>query len=177
MQNRLGVRASLLLGVAVVPAGVMPRRPVPARRPLPTPRLRSRARPSERQAPTSRLVAGTASDLDEIVVTGQTTRNRKLITASADITFATAADIDRKAPRSVADLLELVPGIFVEATAGEVSNNYSVRGLQGGGQRFVQLEEDGLPIVYGGGGGRRILLRRPDHRPARGCQGWIVGRA
>ena len=88
----------------------------------------------------------------EIIVTGQTTRNRALITASADITIATEADIARKAPKSTAELLELVPGIFVEATAGTISNNYSVRGLQGGGQRFIQLEEDGLPIIYGGGG-------------------------
>jgi len=88
----------------------------------------------------------------DIVVTGQTTRNRPLITSSADITLADRATIDRKAPRALADLLELVPGIFVEGTAGAVSNNYSVRGLQGGGQRFVQLEEDGLPITYSGGG-------------------------
>ena len=88
----------------------------------------------------------------DIIVTGQTTRNRPLITASADITLASRDDIDRKAPRSTADMLELVPGIFVEATAGAVSNNYSVRGLQGGGQRFVQLQEDGMPILYGGGG-------------------------
>lgn len=88
----------------------------------------------------------------EIVVTGQTTRNRPLITASADITLANRDDLDRKAPRSTADMLELVPGIFVEGTAGQISNNYSVRGLQGGGQRFVQLEEDGMPILYGGGG-------------------------
>jgi outer membrane receptor protein involved in Fe transport len=87
-----------------------------------------------------------------IIVTGQTTRNRPLITASADITLATAEDISRKAPRSTSDLLELVPGIFVEGTAGELSNNYSVRGLQGGGQRFVQLEEDSLPVIYQGGG-------------------------
>ncbi|MEQ1725788.1 MAG: TonB-dependent receptor [Sphingopyxis sp.] len=92
------------------------------------------------------------SDNQEIVVTGQTTRDRPLITASADITYATRDDIDRKAPRSTADMLELVPGIFVEGTAGQISNNYSVRGLQGGGQRFVQLEEDGMPILYGGGG-------------------------
>ena len=91
-------------------------------------------------------------DLQDIVVTGQTTRNRPLITSSADITLANREDIDRKAPRSTADLLELVPGIFVEGTAGQISNNYSVRGLQGGGQRFVQLEEDGLPIIYNGGG-------------------------
>ena len=88
----------------------------------------------------------------EIIITGQTTRNRPLITASADITLASEADIARKAPKSTAELLELVPGIFVEGTAGAISNNYSVRGLQGGGQRFVQLEEDGLPILYSGGG-------------------------
>ena len=92
------------------------------------------------------------ADAPDIVVTGQTTRNRPLITASADITLADRADIDRKAPRSTAEMLELVPGIFVEATAGTISNNYSVRGLQGGGQRFVQLEEDGMPILYNGGG-------------------------
>ncbi|HWU14769.1 MAG TPA: TonB-dependent receptor [Caulobacter sp.] len=90
--------------------------------------------------------------VSEVVVTGLTSRNRPLITASADITLATRADIERKASRSTADLLELVPGIFVEGTAGELSNNYSVRGLQGGGQRFIQLQEDGLPVIYQGGG-------------------------
>lgn len=93
-----------------------------------------------------------AAEETQIVVTGQTTRNRPLITASADITIATAEDIARKAPRSTSDLLELVPGIFVEGTAGQISNNYSVRGLQGGGQRFIQLQEDGLPVIYQGGG-------------------------
>ncbi|MFX8258121.1 TonB-dependent receptor plug domain-containing protein, partial [Acinetobacter baumannii] len=76
--------------------------------------------------------ASGGDNLGEIVVTGTTSRNRALITASSDITYATAADITRKAPRSTADLLELVPGVFVEGTAGELSNNYSVRGLQGG---------------------------------------------
>lgn len=89
---------------------------------------------------------------DEIVVFGTTSRNRSFITSSVDATDASAEDIVRLAPNSVADLLELVPGVFVEGTAGAVSNNYSVRGLQGGAQRFIALEEDGLPIVYGGGG-------------------------
>jgi outer membrane receptor protein involved in Fe transport len=68
------------------------------------------------------------------------------------VTLASAADIQRKAPRSTAETLELVPGIFVEGTAGPVSNNYSVRGLSGGGQSFITLEEDGMPIIYQGGG-------------------------
>jgi len=104
------------------------------------------------QDTTAPTAVNASDESADIVVTGQTTRNRALITSSADITLASRADIDRKAPRSTADMLELVPGIFVEATAGPVSNNYSVRGLQGGGQRFIQLEEDGMPILYSGGG-------------------------
>jgi len=90
--------------------------------------------------------------LQQIVVTGSTSGKRTLLTSSSDVTLATSADIVRKAPRSTADVLELVPGVFVEGTAGPVSNNYSVRGLQGGGQTFITLEEDGMPVIYGGAG-------------------------
>ena len=152
MGKSLPARVTLLLGAAFLPFGVAAQTsagPAPAS---------DTTQPQQSQAsgtsgPETPAVNGaTDAPLDEIVVTGQTTRGRSILTSSADITSATAADIDRKAPRSLADLLELVPGIFVEGTAGEVSNNYSVRGLQGGGQRFITLQEDGLPIVYGGGG-------------------------
>ena len=142
--KRLSARAALLLGVA------LPAMPVAAQTATSDTTPPSTTPPAA-QAGTDQPSNGD-DGLHDIVVTGQTTRNRALITASADITYATAADIDRKAPRSTSDLLELVPGIFVEGTAGEVSNNYSVRGLQGGGQRFIQLEEDGMPIIYQGGG-------------------------
>ncbi|MBY0284521.1 MAG: TonB-dependent receptor [Sphingomonas sp.] len=135
MNSRITIRALLLAGATCCATSAL-------------------AQTAESTAPAQAAPASAEDQdkADEVVVTGLTTRNRALITASADITYATAADIDRKAPRSTADLLELVPGIFVEGTAGELSNNYSVRGLQGGGQRFIQLEEDGLPIIYGGGG-------------------------
>jgi iron complex outermembrane recepter protein len=89
--------------------------------------------------------------LDTIVVTG-TTSQRTRLNASVDVTVVTPTDLEQKAPRTTADVLQLVPGIFVESTAGPVSNNYSVRGLPGGGQAFVSLQEDGMPILYGGGG-------------------------
>ncbi|MEH3099934.1 TonB-dependent siderophore receptor [Sphingomonas adhaesiva] len=133
--HRFSARALLLTGAALLPT-------------MATAQTVS----SDAQAGQSAPSAQTDESQDVIVVTGQTSRDRPLITSSADITYATREDIDRRAPRSTADMLELVPGIFVEATAGEASNNYSVRGLQGGGQRFVQLEEDGMPILYGGGG-------------------------
>ncbi len=89
---------------------------------------------------------------NEIIVTGNTSDKRTLFNSSSNVTLASAADLQRKAPRSTADTLELVPGVFVEGTAGPISNNYSVRGLRGGGQTFITLEEDGMPILYGGGG-------------------------
>lgn len=152
---RISVRAALLLGAAVLPvapafAQAEPATPAPTPTPAPP-----QAEPPAQPQPQPSAPASSATPQDygqDIVVTGQTSRDRPLITSSADITFATREDLDRRAPRSTADMLELVPGIFVEGTAGEVSNNYSVRGLQGGGQRFVQLEEDGMPVLYQGGG-------------------------
>ncbi|MGU3391853.1 TonB-dependent receptor [Sphingomonas sp. M1A8_2b] len=90
--------------------------------------------------------------MQEIIVTGNTSGKRTLFDSSSNVTLADSADIARKAPRSTAETLELVPGVFVEGTAGPTSNNYSVRGLRGGAQTFVTLEEDGMPILYGGGG-------------------------
>jgi iron complex outermembrane receptor protein len=95
--------------------------------------------------------AGEEAGLQTVIVTGTTSSKRSLLTSSADVTSISSTDIDIKAPRSTDDILELVPGMFVEATAGAVSNNYSVRGLQGGGQSFIMLQEDGFPIIYGGG--------------------------
>jgi outer membrane receptor protein involved in Fe transport len=96
--------------------------------------------------------ANQGQGLETVVVTGTTSGNRSLLTSSSDVTYADSADIQRRAPRSTADVLDLVPGIFVESTAGPVSNNYSVRGLQGGAQTFITLEEDGMPVIYFGGG-------------------------
>jgi iron complex outermembrane receptor protein len=90
-----------------------------------------------------------ANALETVVVTGSTSK-RTLLDASVAITSISADQLEQKAPRNTADVLELVPGIYVEGTAGPVSNNYSVRGLPGGGQTFIRLIEDGMPPVYGG---------------------------
>jgi iron complex outermembrane recepter protein len=95
--------------------------------------------------------ANNETNLDTIIVTGSTSQ-RTLLNASVDVTLATPTDIEQKAPRTTADMLSLIPGVFVESTAGPVSNNYSVRGLRGGSQEFISLLEDGMPILYGGGG-------------------------
>jgi outer membrane receptor protein involved in Fe transport len=104
--------------------------------------------PAIQAAPPPVAVEG-ADELQTIIVTG-TTSKRTVLNASLAVTAVSSADLDQKAPRGTDDVLELVPGIFVEGTAGPVSNNYSVRGLPGGSQRFIRLIEDGMPAIYGG---------------------------
>ena len=85
--------------------------------------------------------------LEEVFVTGSRS-GHTVLESSVAITTLDEEDLLRKMPRSTADALELIPGMIVEATGGEVSNNYTVRGLAGGGQQFVQILEDGLPVKY-----------------------------
>ena len=122
----------------------------------PTPTTANSEPAAQAAAAPTQPAAGTQpedqSSLQEIVITGNTSGRRTLFNSSSNVTLANNADLQRKAPRSTAETLELVPGIFVEGTAGPASNNYSVRGLRGGAQTFITLEEDGLPILYGGGG-------------------------
>jgi iron complex outermembrane receptor protein len=116
--------------------------------------VRAAEQPPAQNPETQGASAAAASEdtsLETIVVTGSTSK-RTLLDASVDVTPVTAAQLEQKAPRSTADVLSLIPGIFVESTAGPVSNNYSVRGLPGGGQTWVTLVEDGMPVLYGGGG-------------------------
>jgi len=86
--------------------------------------------------------------MDTIVVIG-TPRSGGLRKrdASFSITTATPEDIDDAAPRSTADLLKIVPGIWVESTGGETGANIDVRGFPGGSDApFVTFQIDGSPI-------------------------------
>lgn len=107
--------------------------------------------PAAEPAPTPADVGQSAQpgSVNDIIVTGSTSK-RTLLNASVAVTQVSSAELAQKAPRNTADVLETIPGIFVEATAGPVSNNYSVRGLPGGGNQFVRLIEDGMPAIYDG---------------------------
>ncbi|MGJ3629753.1 TonB-dependent receptor plug domain-containing protein [Sphingomonas sp. MMS24-JH45] len=113
-----------------------------------------RCRPADR-APAGRAGAadGTApvevadNQLDDIVVTGTRARGQTVLTSSSAITVA-SQDLDRKAPRSTAQALELVPGIFVEGSGGEAVEVFSVRGLAAAGSSSCRRQEDSLPVFY-----------------------------
>ncbi len=56
--------------------------------------------------------------------------------------------LQQSVPSSAADILRNIPGVLSQASGGEGNANVEVRGLpQGGGAKFTQFQEDGLPVL------------------------------
>jgi outer membrane receptor protein involved in Fe transport len=91
-------------------------------------------------------VATTADPAAVVIVTGVTKTTTKK-NATFSINTLSAEEIQRLAPMSTADLLANFPGMYSEgSSAGEASNNITVRGLPvTGGYRFAPQLVDGLP--------------------------------
>ena len=72
--------------------------------------------------------------------------------ASVSITSMDDEEIFKLAPRSTAEIFRALPGIRSETSGGSGNANITIRGipLATGGSKFMQVQEDGLPILeYG----------------------------
>jgi iron complex outermembrane receptor protein len=82
--------------------------------------------------------------IEELVVTG-TAKPQRRFDASYAVNSLAATTIQKLAPKSYADLMGSVPGIYVESTGGEVQNITRLRGLPG--DRFGMIvQQDGLAL-------------------------------
>lgn len=83
------------------------------------------------------------------MVTTGVARGRDRLNSATSTSAIKENDIVRLAPRSLAELFRNIPGIRVEAGAGEAQNNYTVRGLPmvNGASKYIQIQEDGLPVM------------------------------
>jgi outer membrane receptor protein involved in Fe transport len=92
-----------------------------------------------------------ALDLDEIVVTGNSSARSKM-RSSISLSTLGGESIQRSGVQSVAEALRFIPGVRSEASGGEGNANITVRGvpISAGGARYVQLQEDGLPVLLFG---------------------------
>ena len=107
--------------------------------------------------------AATPADDGEIVVTAVARGTNKLDT-SISVSSLSGDAIAQIAPRSVAEVFRNLPGIRSESSGGEGNANIAVRGLPvaSGGAKFLQLQEDGLPVLEFGDitfGNADIFLR------------------
>lgn len=88
--------------------------------------------------------------MEEVVTTG-VANERSKIESSVAITTVSAKGISDYAPRGAADLMKVIPGFYIESSGGEGNGNGFARGIpQPGGFRYMQFQEDGLPVFeYG----------------------------
>lgn len=95
--------------------------------------------------------AGDGLKLDQIVVTGTAVRTSKM-RQSVSVSTLGAEQIERTQATSAAELLRSIPGVRSESSGGEGNANINMRGvpLSAGGSRYVQLQEDGLPVLMFG---------------------------
>ncbi|MYN16051.1 TonB-dependent receptor [Rugamonas sp. FT107W] len=91
--------------------------------------------------------AEAATDPSAVVIVTGVTKTTTKKNATFSINTLSAEEIQRLAPMSTADMLANFPGIYSEGgSAGEASNNITVRGLPvTGGYRFAPQLVDGLP--------------------------------
>lgn len=89
--------------------------------------------------------------LSDVVVTGVVNPASK-IESSVSISTLSIRDAEKGAPRTTAEVFRSIPGVRSEASGGDGNTNITVRGvpISSGGSKYVQLQEDGLPVLQFG---------------------------
>ena len=101
--------------------------------------------------------------LDEVVITG-VVNPKSLLESSVAITSIKPKALEQFGATTTAEAFKSIPGVHSESTGGEGNANISVRGvpISTGGSKFMQLHEDGLPVMQFGDinfGNADIFLR------------------
>ena len=103
--------------------------------------------PSAAETPVAEASLDKAAD-KEVFSTG-VAKGRDRLDSATSTSALRADDIQKLGARSLAEILGNIPGIRTEASTGEGNSNYTIRGLPlaSGGSKYLQLEEDGLPVL------------------------------
>jgi outer membrane receptor protein involved in Fe transport len=116
------------------------------------PSLAQTVQPAAPAAPAAPADAAQDSiNFDRVVVTGSTVLRTKM-KQSVSVSNIDPDQLANTVSSSATEVLRAVPGLRAESTGGEGNANLGVRGLpmSDGGGRYVQLQEDGLPILLFG---------------------------
>ncbi|KAB1156774.1 TonB-dependent receptor [Flavobacterium luteum] len=92
-----------------------------------------------------------ANVLDDVVVTGVVNPKSRL-ESSVSVSSIGTKQIEQSAPRTTGEVFRNIPGVRAESSGGEGNANFNVRGVpvSAGGSRYLQLQEDGLPVMLFG---------------------------
>lgn len=92
-----------------------------------------------------------ALNFDTVVVTGSPIGRSKM-KSSVSVSTLDMEQVMQSAPTNSAEILRAIPGVRSESSGGEGNANLTVRGVpvSAGGARYVQFQEDGLPLLQFG---------------------------
>ncbi|MHA6720347.1 TonB-dependent receptor domain-containing protein [Sphingomonas sp. RS6] len=76
-------------------------------------------------------------------------KGRDILDSAISTSSLEESEVRKLGARSLSEVLRTLPGIRVEASSGEGNANYTIRGLPlaSGGSKYMQIEEDGLPVL------------------------------
>lgn len=99
-------------------------------------------------APAATEAAESKEPEREVFTTG-VAKGRDPLDSATSTSVLKAGEIEKLGARSLAEVLRNIPGIRTESSTGEGNSNYTIRGLPlaSGGSKYMQLEEDGLPVL------------------------------
>jgi outer membrane receptor protein involved in Fe transport len=85
---------------------------------------------------------------EEVFSTG-VAKGRDRLDSATSTSSLRESEIQKLGAHSLAEVLRNIPGIRTESSTGEGNSNYTIRGLPlaSGGSKYMQLEEDGLPVL------------------------------
>lgn len=106
---------------------------------------------SAQETPVQAPAAADGLQMERVLVTGSAVGTSKM-KSSVSVSTLDADAISQAVPTSAADVLRSVPGVRSESSGGESNANMTVRGvpISAGGARYVQIQEDGLPVLQSG---------------------------
>lgn len=84
----------------------------------------------------------------EVFTTG-VAKGRDPLDSATSTSVLKEGEIEKLGARSLAEVLRNIPGIRTESSTGDGNSNYTIRGLPlaSGGSKYMQLQEDGLPVL------------------------------
>jgi outer membrane receptor protein involved in Fe transport len=90
-----------------------------------------------------------AKQAGEAVFSTGVAKGRDRLDSATSTSALRATDVETYGARSLGEMLRNIPGIRAEYAGGEGNANYSIRGLplSGTGSKYVQLQEEGLPVL------------------------------
>ena len=108
--------------------------------------------------------AAAQSDVKREVFSTGVAKGRDILDSAISTSSIRESQIQKLSARSLAEIFHNIAGVRSEVSNGEVNNNVTVRGLPmaSTGAKFLQLQEDGLPVVEFGDiitGGADMFLR------------------